>query len=123
VIMRFLPHSRRHRPEARDPLARLRRRFTLGAAVAAAVFVAAFVTGLVRHAPGDDTAVLGAEVAASGAAVLCGASAASAGMLALLRDERQGDDMSWAWHLGAKVADTYPAARLNGSAPRTPNMR
>lgn len=122
--MRALPGIRRPGSQkSPDPLARMRRRFTLGMAFAAALFVAAFVTDLVRGDSGDDTALLGVEVAASGAAVLCGTSAAVAEMLAVLRDQRQGDDVSWAWQLGAKVADAYPAARLNGGAPRTPNIR
>jgi hypothetical protein len=122
--MRALPGI--HRPGAQkspDPLARLRRRFTVGAAIAAALFAAAFVTDLVRGDPGDDAALIGIEVVASGAAVLCGVSAAMAGMLALLRDEQQAQNISWAYQLGGDVADAFPAPRAPGADVRGRSMR
>jgi hypothetical protein len=73
--MRLLPRNRRTRAGARDPLARLRRRFALGAAVGATVFTAAFVLNIFGHSPGDDTAILGVEMAAIGTGTLCGVAA------------------------------------------------
>ncbi len=122
--MRPLPRNRRPRPTAPgDPLARLRHRFTLGAAVCATVFAAAFVTDVVRGVQSDNMAVLGVELASAATGVLCGVSAVMAWALPLVAEARQADDVSWAWHLGAEVADAYPSARLNGAAPRTPNIR
>ena len=112
-----------HATKPRAPLTRLRRNCTVGASVAAGAFAAAFVTDLVRGVRGDDMTMLGMEVASAAAGVLCGVTAVLSWMLPLVVEARQGDDVSWAWQLGAKVADAYPAARLNGGAPRTPNIR
>lgn len=109
--------------ESREALARLRRHCTVGASVALGAFGAAFVTDLVRGVSSDNMATLGVEMASAAAGIVCGVTAMLSWMLPLVAEARQADDVSWAWQLGAKVADTYPATRLNGAAPRTPNMR
>lgn len=58
--------------EESEPLAGLRRRCTIGAFGAAAIFLAAFVTDIVRHTPRDDMIVSGVEMAAVGIGALCG---------------------------------------------------
>lgn len=73
--MRPLPRVPRPHParpgNPHAPLSRLRRRFALGGAVAAAAFIGALFVAIFRDAPGDDAAMIGIEVGASAAAVLC----------------------------------------------------
>lgn len=122
--MRPLPRNRRPRPASpADALARVRRRCTVGAVLAAAVFAAAFITDLLRATPDDDMMLSGVERAAAGIAMLCGMAATFSWMLGHLNDwaeKQKADDMSWAFHLGANVADAYPP---DSTVPRGPNIR
>lgn len=66
-----------------EPLTQLRRRCTAGAVIAAAAFLAVFVTELVHDGAVEDTVVIGAEIATAVALVLCGLAAVGLWLLTL----------------------------------------
>lgn len=110
--MRPLPRTHRRPSEPTDspaPLVRHQRRFAIAAVFAAAVFAATFVTTLIRRSPGVSMAAVGIEIASATAAAACWTSADQAKMLAQLTDGNMADEAAFAFHLGADIADAYPA--------------
>lgn len=109
-----------------EPLARLRRRCIIGLCLAVAAFIAAFVTDLSRRAPSNDPNVLGVEILAASVGAACGGSAVLTRIIGHVSDTNQSaraDDLRWAFHLGANLADAYRAPVPDNETPRGPNAR
>ncbi|ACU71727.1 hypothetical protein Caci_2818 [Catenulispora acidiphila DSM 44928] len=115
--MRHLARRRQQDTDHHEPFARFRRHCIIGLLLAGAAFAAAFFTNMDRRSPGDDSGVLGVEIAAAGVGVVCGTGAIMVGVLTTFTSTRQADELKWAVRLGEDMADVYrlPAARSSGS--------